>query len=289
MFPAAFTYQRAGSVAEAVRLLGRNPGAKLIAGGHSLIPLMKLRLARPSALIDIGRIAELKGVTVRDSTVTIGALTTHATLASSPDVRRAAPLLAEAASVIGDPPVRNRGTVGGNVVHADPGSDLPTALTALGATFTVQRARTQTSVAASRFFKAFMETAVGEKEVLVSVQVPAAQPGQGAGYAKMFHPASRFALISAAAVVTVQGGQCTAASVAVGGLVPTPRKATAVERALIGKPLTEQNIAAAARRVTDNLGDNIIGDLHASAEYRRAMVSVYVQRALTAAAQRAGG
>lgn len=287
MFPAAFTYQRAGSVAEAVRLLGRTPGAKLIAGGHSLIPLMKLRLARPPALVDIGRIAELKGVTVRDGTVTIGALTTHATLASSADVRRSAPLLAEAASVIGDPAVRNRGTIGGNVVHADPGSDLPTALTALGATFNVQRARSQQNVAASRFFKAFMETAVGEKEVLVSVQVPAAQPGQGAGYAKMFHPASRFALLSAAAVVTVLGGRCTAASVVVGGLVPTPRKAASVERALVGKALTPETIADAARRVTDNLGDNIIGDLHASAEYRRAMASVYVQRALTAAAQRA--
>jgi carbon-monoxide dehydrogenase medium subunit len=288
MFPAAFTYQRAGSVAEAIRLLRRNPGAKLIAGGHSLIPLMKLRLARPPALIDIGRVAELKGVTVRDGTVTIGALTTHAMLASSADVRRSAPLLAEAASVIGDPAVRNRGTVGGNVVHADPGSDLPTALTALGATFNVQRARSQQSVAVSRFFKAFMETAVGEKEVLVSVQVPAAQPGQGAGYAKMFHPASRFALLSVAAVVTVQGGRCTAASVAVGGLVPTPRKAASVQRALVGKALTPQVISEAAAQVANDLGDSLIGDIHASVEYRRSMASVYVQRALTQAAGRTG-
>ncbi|MBM3947416.1 MAG: xanthine dehydrogenase family protein subunit M, partial [SAR202 cluster bacterium] len=276
------------SVADAVRLLRKTEGAKIIAGGHTLIPLMKLRLVRPATLIDIGRIAELKGVTVSNGTVTIGALTTHATLASSADVRRAAPLLAEAASVVGDPAVRNRGTIGGNVVHADPGSDLPTALTALGATFNVQRARSTQAVPVSRFFKAFLETAVGQNEVLVSVEVPAAQPGQGAGYAKMFHPASRYALVSAAAVLTVRGGQCTAASVAVGGLVPTARRAAAVERALAGKPLTTQNIADAARRVTENLGDNLIGDLHASAEYRRAMAIVYVQRALTGAAGRAG-
>jgi carbon-monoxide dehydrogenase medium subunit len=154
MYAADFNYYRAGSVAEAGDLLKRNPGAKLLAGGHSLIPLLKLRLAAPPALIDIGRITELKGVTVRDGTVRIGALTTHADLAASAALREHCPALAEAAAHVGDPAVRNRGTIGGNVAHADPASDLPTVLTALSARFAVTGPDGSRTVDANGFSKA---------------------------------------------------------------------------------------------------------------------------------------
>src|ERR1700730_16409340 len=156
MYAADFNYYRAGSVAEAGDLLKKHPGAKLLAGGHSLIPLLKLRLAAPPALIDIGRIAELKGVTVRDGTVRIGALTTHADLAASAELRKHCPALAEAAKQVGDPAVRNRGTIGGNVAHADPASDLPTVLTALGARFTVTGPGGTRTIDAASFFTGMM-------------------------------------------------------------------------------------------------------------------------------------
>src|SRR6266849_570244 len=222
MYAADFNYYRAGSVAEAGDLLKKHPGAKLLAGGHSLIPLLKLRLAAPPALIDIGRIAELKGVTVRDGTVRIGALTTHAELAASAALREHCPALAEAAAQVGDPAVRNRGTIGGNVAHADPASDLPTVLTALNARFAVTGPNGSRTVDASGFFKGLMATALGEHDLLIAIEVPARAKGQGMAYVKFSHPASRYAVIGVAAGVSVTGGKCTAASVAVGGLVPRP-------------------------------------------------------------------
>lgn len=258
-----------------------------MAGGHSLLPLMKVRLARPEALVDIGRIAALRQITLKGKRVIIGALVTHASLASSPDLARACPLLVEAARVVGDPAVRNRGTIGGNVVHADPGSDLPTALTALGAAFIVTGPRGRRSVPAAAFFTGYMQSAVADDEMLTAVEVPVARSGQGMAYAKMFNPASRYAMVSAAAVVEVQGARCVQAIVAVGGLVPSPRRATSVEQAVVGKTLTPPTIADAASRVMKDLGGDILGDIHASAEYRGAMASVYVERALAMAFQRA--
>ena len=290
MYSADFDYYRAGSVTEAGELLKTHPGAKLLAGGHSLIPLLKLRLAAPEAVIDIGRIAELRGISVGDGVVRIGSLTTHADLAGSADVQRHAAALAEAATQIGDPAVRNRGTVGGNVAHADPASDLPTVLCALGASLRMTGPGGERSVAASEFFQGVMTTSLGADELLTSIDVPVAQAGQGSAYAKFAHPASRYAVVGVAACVTVAGGSCTDASVAVGGVVPAPTRATSVEQALVGQTLSAEAISKAAQSVGGDLGDDaeLLGDIFASAEYRKAVTHVWVQRAVTAAAGRAG-
>jgi len=287
MYSPSFAYHRASSLADAQKLLAANPGAKILAGGHSLLPLMKLRLAAPSALVDIGRVAGLKGISAADGGVRIGALTTHGAIAASDVVRGSCAVLAEAAGQIGDPAVRNRGTIGGSVAHADPAADLPTVLVALGAKVDVAGAKGARTVAARDFFVGMMATALADGEVLTSIWVPAVGKGSGAAYAKFSHPASRYAVLGVAAVVTVQGGKCSAAAVAVGGLVPSPIRLAAVEGALTGKPLDAANIANAAAQAAGALGDDVLGDIFASAEYRRAVVGTYVARALTAAAARA--
>ena len=288
MFAADFEYYRAGSVAEACQLLAAHPGAKLLAGGHSLIPLLKLRLAAPAAVIDIGRIGGLSGISNGGGALRIGALTTHAEIAAAADVKANAAALAEAASQIGDPAVRNRGTIGGNVAHADPASDLPTVLTALGARFTVSSPDGERSIGAADFFQGMMATALGDQDILTAIHVPASGAGTGTAYVKFSHPASRYAVIGAAAAVTADGGTCTGASVVVGGVTPVPARCAAVEQALAGQALSADAIAAAAAAAGSDLGDNLLGDVFASADYRRAVTPVYVQRAITAAAERAG-
>jgi aerobic carbon-monoxide dehydrogenase medium subunit len=274
-------------VAEASDLLQKHPGAKLLAGGHSLIPLLKLRLAAPPALIDIGRIAELKGVTVTDGTVRIGALTTHAALAASAELRKHCPALVEAANQVGDPAVRNRGTIGGNVAHADPASDLPTVLAALGARFTVTGPAGTKTIDAAGFFTGMMATALGELDLLTAIEVPAKTQDQGMAYVKFSHPASRYAVIGVAASLTVSRGTYTAVAVAIGGLVPQATRASSVEQALTGQGVSADRIAAAATLISHDLGTDILGDLYASADYRKAVAPVWVRRALTAAADRA--
>ena len=287
MYPEKFDYYRAASVAEALSLLGEHPEAKLLAGGHSLLPVMKLRLADPGVLIDIGRIAELKGITVENGRTRIGALTTHAMVEAARDLPHALP---EAAGWIGDPMVRNRGTVGGNIAHADPASDLPTVFIALGATMHIAGAGGTRSVAADDFFVDLFATALGDREILTAVEVPSRVGGTGSAYAKMFNPASRYAVVGAAALISVQGARCTGARIAVGGLTPTATRCAAVEAALIGKKLDEATIAAAAQQVAGDLdADLLVGDIHASAAYRRQMAPVFLARAITSAAERAGG
>ena len=298
MYPAQFEYSKAGSVAEAIQILQGDPDAKIIAGGHSLIPLMKLRLARPSRVVDIGGIAGLRGISVNDGVVSIGALTTHYEISTSADVQANCGILAEAAGGVGDPAVRNRGTIGGNVSHADPASDLPTVLTALGASFNLQGPSGSRTVAADDFFVGPFETAVGADEVLTGVSVPALAANQVAEYAKMAHPATSFAVVGAAAVVTLEGDahghdhghdhdhghehapRCTAARVAVGGLTPKPTRSPAVESALAGSELTLNSIAEATALVGGDLGDGLLGDVYASADYRRSMAAVELKHAL---------
>lgn len=291
MFAAEFEYRKAGSIAEAVQLLSENPDAKLLAGGHSLIPLMRFRLARPEMLIDIGAIDALRGISVNGDTITIGALTTHAAIAANPEVSRANSLLAEAAGGIGDPAVRNRGTIGGNLAHADPASDWGTVLTALGATVSVQGAAGARNIAAADFVADAFATALAEDEIITSVSVPALASNQRAEYAKMAHPASFYAVVGGAVVVTLDGNadgngagaRCSAASVAVGGLTPRPVKAPSVEQALTGRALTLDTIAAAAARLGDDLaaaGVDLIGDVYASAEYRAGVAPVEIKHAL---------
>jgi carbon-monoxide dehydrogenase medium subunit len=285
MYPSKFDYVRAGSVGEAISLLGQHDEAKLLAGGHSLIPLMKLRLSDPGTLVDIGRIPELKGISTANGTVRIGALTTHAMIAASNEVPAG---LHEAANMVADVQVRNRGTIGGNVVHADPASDPPTILTALNATFYITGAGGERAVPVADFFTGVFETAVGEYEILTAIEVAAETAGTGSSYAAMENPASGYAMVGAAAVVTMSSGRCSSASVAVGGLTPTAIRASSVEAALVGNVLDESTIAAAAAAVQNDLGDIILGDMHAGKEYRKAMATVYVKRAVAAAVERAG-
>ena len=287
MYAPDFAYYRAGSIAEAGQLLQQHPGAKLLAGGHSLIPLLKLRLATPPALIDIGRIDELKGITVPDGHVRIGALTTHAELAASTELAAQAPALAQAAGLIGDPAVRNRGTIGGNVAHADPASDLPTVLCALDTTIVVTATGGERRIAAGDFFEGMMETVLGDHDIVTAIEIPAAPAGQGQAYIKFSHPASRYAVVGAAAAVTLVDGAIGAAAVALGGLVSVATRASSVEQAVAGQTPSADTIAAAAAAVSGDLGDDLIGDIYASAEYRRAMAPVCVKRALTAAIERA--
>ena len=289
MYAPEFEYYRADSVADARALLAKHSDSKLLAGGHSLIPALKLRLAAPSALIDIGRIGSLRGISAEAGTIRIGSLTTHAEIASSTTVAQGATALSEAAGMIGDPAVRNRGTIGGNVAHADPASDLPAVLTCLGAEFVIEGSGGERRVAASEFFEGLMTTALGEDEVLTSIEIAASGEGQGSAYAKFAQPASRYAVIGAAAKVTKELDTCVAASVAVGGLVPAPVSAAAVGKALVGRRLNEESIAEASRAVADSLSDDeILGDVYASAEYRKAVTHVWVRRALIAAASRCG-
>jgi carbon-monoxide dehydrogenase medium subunit len=287
MYSANFDYHRARSIAEAQLLLSSMPGAKLLAGGHSLIPLLKLRLAAPAAVIDIGRVSELRGIAVTSEGLRIGALTTHAELAASDDVRRSAKALAEAASMVGDPAVRNRGTIGGNIAHADPASDLPTVLVALGAQIVAVGPRGERTFEAAQFFTGIMSTALGDDEILSTIVVPAV-PAQGSAYVKFAHPASRYAVVGAAAAITLKSGVCSAVAAAVGGLLPHAKRLASVERALTGQAPSDANVTAAADEwIAVDLGTEITGDLYASAEYRAAVAPVYVRRALAAAAARA--
>ena len=287
MYASNFDYFRARSLADAHALIAAHPGAKVLAGGHSLVPLLKLRLAAPLAVVDIGRVPELRGIKREGDRVSIGALTTHAELAASADLRASAQALAEAAAMIGDPAVRNRGTIGGNVAHADPASDLPTVLVALNARMIVAGPKGERSVAADEFFTGIMMTDLEDDEILTSVQVPASVRGQGSAYEKFSHPASRYAVVGAAALISLKDGTCSAARIAIGGLLPNARRAASVESALAGKTLSEAVIADAVKRVAADLGSDVSGDLFASADYRAAMAPVYLKRAITAAAARA--
>jgi carbon-monoxide dehydrogenase medium subunit len=284
VFSASFAYHRASSLADAQRLMAEHPGAKLLAGGHSLLPLLKLRLAAPEALIDIGRVSELAGIRVVPGGLSIGALTTHADIAASPLVRDTCRVLAQTAAHIGDPAVRNRGTIGGSVAHADPAADFPTVLVALGARLDITGPGGSRTVEASDFFLGLMTTALTEREILTSIGVPAVAGGRGAAYVKFVHPASRYAVLGAAAVLDTSAGLCTAARVVVGGLVASPRRLPAVEGALTGKRLSSEIIQAAAAHAAADIGSDTLGDVFASAEYRRAVAHVYVERALSAAA-----
>jgi len=286
MYPAEFRYHRASSVEEALDLLDRNPGAKFLAGGHSLIPMMKLRLAQPEVLIDIGRLDELAGVSANGDSLSIGSLTTHSEIASSPELRKHCPILAEAASKIADPQVRNKGTIGGNLAHADPASDLPAVLVALGAKIHLRSRGGSRSVDASDFFVDLLTTSLAENEIMTAVEVPKLGGGTGSTYLKVEHPASGYAVCGAAAVVTVEGGTWTSASLAFNGVTATPLAALEVVEALIGSDATDQAID---RAVESRLSvPDPMSDLYASGEYRAALAAAYGKRALKSARDRAG-
>jgi carbon-monoxide dehydrogenase medium subunit len=288
MYSATFEYYRANSAAEAVQLLKAHPGAKLLAGGHSLLPQMKLRVAQPPAVIDISRIGGLAGVAMHGDKLTIGAGTTHNTLATSAVVHEHCPILAEAAGQIGDQQVRNRGTIGGSLAHADPAADLPTVMLALGATMTALGAHGSRDIAAPDFFKDLFTTSLADDEVLTGITAQGYGSGTGGAYVKHDHPASGYAVVGVAAIVMASGGKCTGASIVVGGATSSPVRASAAEAALKGQALSADNIAAAAAHVAAAI-TNPLSDYYASGEYRTHLATVLAKRALTSAAQRAGG
>ena len=287
MFPASFGYVAARSVDQALELLARHgEDAKLLAGGHSLIPAMKLRLASPRILIDLGAVPGLRGAHVNDNTLAIGALTLHADIASSDLVRKHFAGLAEAASVIGDMQVRNRGTIGGSVAHADPAADFPVILTALDASFVLQSASGTRTVAADDFFIDFYTTALAANEMLMEIRVPLPSPGTGTAYSKLPHPASGYVVVSAGVLLSCESsGRCASARVAIGGLGGRPNRALATEMELAGTRLTPEVIAAAASKTAQQADPD--EDSYASAEYKRHVATVYARRAIEAAAERA--
>ncbi|HEX7127530.1 MAG TPA: xanthine dehydrogenase family protein subunit M [Thermodesulfobacteriota bacterium] len=286
MYPASFEYYRPKTLAEAAALLGQHREARLLAGGHSLLPVLKLRLASPPALIDIGGLAELKGIQARAGALTIGALTTHAQVVSSGEVAQHCPILAEAAAQIGDLQVRNRGTVGGSLAHADPGADYPTVMLALGATMTASNGRATRDIAADAFFTDLFTTSLQPNELLTAVSVRSYGKGTGGAYVKHKHPASGYAVVGVAALVTVNGGTCEQVSLVVGGATGTPVRATAAEQALRGQPVNDATVGAAVRKVAEAIRDPL-GDVYASGDYRVHLATVLAGRALRTAAERA--
>jgi carbon-monoxide dehydrogenase medium subunit len=289
MRPATFAYHRPTSLDEAFRLLESGDGeVRPIAGGHSLLPAMKLRLGAPDALVDLARIPGLDGIEREGDGLRIGALATHASVAGSEVATGVCPVIAETAEGIGDRQVRARGTMGGSVAHADPGADYPTVLKALGATIRVQGSGGQREIAADDFFTGLFATALEEGELVTSVFVPGTGAGSGAAYEKHRHPASRYAVVGAAAVVSVGGGSCRSARVVVGGAVGSPVLVTAAGDALQGSAVTADAVASAAGTVPGALADNLLGDVYASAEFRAHLAEVLARRALTSAFTRAG-
>jgi carbon-monoxide dehydrogenase medium subunit len=288
MHPAGFAYFRPKTVAEASSLLKKHRGASVLAGGHSLLPAMKFRLANPKALVDIGSIKALSGIQARGKTLWIGATTTHAEIAASPLVRKSCPVLAEAAAQIGDLQVRNRGTIGGSLAHADPAADFPTVLVALGATIVAKGPKGERKIPAGNFFTDLFTTALKPADILTSVLVPSYGKGTGGAYLKHRHPASSYAVVGVAALVEVKDGRCARVSVVVGGATVNPVRAEAAEKALSGQKPDAASVAKAAAAVADGITDPI-GDHYASAEFRVHLATVLARRAITAAVEQAKG
>jgi carbon-monoxide dehydrogenase medium subunit len=285
MIPNTFDYQRAGSLDEALGLVG-TPGTKVIAGGMSLLPLMKLRLANPERLVDIGRLAELRGVRqLPDGRLAVGALTTYSELAESP--ARHYGLLGDALPGIGDVQVRNRGTVGGSVAHCDPASDLPAVLLALDAEIVARSKRGEHIYAADGFFTGAFTTALAEDELVTEIRLPGPRDDAGSAFVSLAQRASGYSIVGVAVVVLKESGSAiTKAGIALTGVGEAPYRARAVEAALIGNEGTAESIAAAAAHATD--GVTVNGDIHADSEYRTAMAVTYTKRAIVAALGRLG-
>ena len=286
MIPAAFGYTRAGSVDEALQILASDDGAKVIAGGMSLLPLMKLRLVQPATLVDIGRLAELRGVCeLDDGRLAVGALTTYADLLDSPAAHYG--VLYDVLPTIGDVQVRNRGTVGGAIAHADPSSDLPAALLALDAELVLQSARGTRTVRANGFFEGPFATGLAHDELLTQLILPAPLDHAGSAYASLEQRASGYAMVGVAAVVILgAGGLIEWAGVGVTGVADHPYRAVEVEAALVGTTGSPEVLEAAAAGAVS--GRDVSSDIHAGREYRAAMASVITRRALEAALGRLG-
>lgn len=280
MYPTEIEYHRATSIAEAIALLSQNDGAKLLAGGHSLIPAMKLRLAQPGLLIDIGHLNELKSIFVdRGGGMRIGALVTHAEIAASNDVRMFCPALASATGMVGDQQVRNWGTIGGNLAHADPASDPPTVILACDGVINVQGTGGSRAIKAQDFFTDLFATALESSEIITSIELPNLQNAKSA-YVKLSHPASRYAVVGVCAVLEMNGSTCTSARVAVGGATVKAVRSPGAESALVGSSLDDAALNAAAAAVKSDIEGFLTGDMSYPEDYRQAMAGVYLKRAV---------
>jgi carbon-monoxide dehydrogenase medium subunit len=285
MFPAKFAYAAPSSLQEALGLL-EDPDAKVIAGGHSLLPLMKLRLAQPKLLVDIGRIPGLAYVRSEDGVLAIGAMATYRDIQLSQDVHQRAPVLAEAAHEVGDPQVRAKGTLAGSLAHADPAGDLPAVALALGGVVRAVGSGGERDIDLDGFFVDMLTTSLQEREIIREVRLKVQPAGSGAAYQKFDQPASHYALTGVCAIISVSGGSISAARIGVTGVGPKAYRPTAVEQALIGKPVEEEAVKAAVQSVAD--GIDVQGDIHASPEYRAHLARVLTRRAVLQAAGRAG-
>ncbi len=285
MIPPAFDYHAPRSVGEALSLLGTlGSDAKLLAGGHSLLPMMKLRFAQPAHLIDLNRIPALRGIREEGGDIVIGAMTVENELIASPLLRAKLPLLAEAAKLIADPQVRNRGTIGGDLAHGDPANDHPALAIALDATLVLEGPRGQRGVKADAFFLGTYVTALADDEILVAIRVPVLPAGTGWAYEKLKRKTGDWATAAAAVVLRQAGGKVTHARIALTNVGPTALRAADAETALLGQPLSDATIAAAAkaaRAVADPAAD-----LRGDVAYKTAMAGQMVQRAIRAAAAR---
>jgi carbon-monoxide dehydrogenase medium subunit len=286
MIPPAFDYHAPKTVGEAITLLGAlGSDAKLLAGGHSLLPMMKLRFAQPAHLIDLNRIPELRGICEDGAEVVIGAMTVENALITSPVLQAKVPLLAEAAKLIADPQVRNRGTIGGDIAHGDPANDHPAIAIALDASFVLEGPNGRRTVKADAFFHATYMTELAEDEILVAIRVPAFAPGTGWAYEKLKRKTGDWATAGAAVVLRLNAGSVSHARIALTNVGATALRATDAEQALIGQPLSEATIdaaAAAAMAITDPAAD-----LRGDVEYKTAMAGQMLKRAIRAAAARA--
>lgn len=286
MIPARFDYAAPDTIDEAIELLQRHgEDAKVLTGGHSLVPMMKLRLARPGMVIDLRKIGGLRDIRRANGTLEIGAAATHAQVMDSQDVRDACELLCETAGEIGDVQVRNAGTIGGSVVHADPAADWPAALLACGATMVLRGPGGERAVAAEDFFLGLMESAARPDEILTTIRVPASNGG--GAYRKLAQSASGFALAGVAASVILDGGAIASARVGITGVSDRAYRPQAVETALAGCAPDEQAVADACQNATE--GVEALADVHASARYRENLARVLTRRAVLAAAERARG
>ena len=286
MIPASFDYIAAKSLDEAISLLAKHKDdAKILAGGHSLLPAMKLRLMQPKVLIDLGRIRDLSYIKEEGGQIRIGAMTTHFQVETSDLLRRACPLLPETASHLGDMQVRNKGTIGGSVAHSDPAADWPAAILALDAEIVAASAKGDRVIKATNFFVEMLTTALQPGEVLREIRIPAGSGKVGQAYVKVRHPASGFAVVGVAVNLSVDGAKCQSAGVGITGVSPTAYRAANVERALKGNALDAKTLGAASLHASD--GVDVNSDLYASAEYRKQLAAVYTRRALEMAAARA--
>jgi len=275
MIPASFEYESPRELNDVLALLASREDAKLLAGGHSLLPAMKLRLAAPALLVDLSRVTGLSYIKENGGTVHIGAMTTHADVAASSLLHKSSPLLSQAACEIGDVQVRNRGTIGGSLAHADPSADYPAAILALDADIIAMSKRGERIIPARDFFTGLFATALAPDEVITEVRVPVTAPAATA-YKKFAHPASGMAVVGVAVVVKSRTAAIDSAAIGITGVAQFAYRATAVERALAGKPAGA--IAAACDFAAD--GVDVLGDYFASVEYRSHLAKVYTRRAL---------